>query len=350
MQNINGTWTPSFYGYDGQGHVRFLTNSAGSATDTYDYDGYGNLIASTGSTPNVYRYRGEEWDSEVSLYNLRARWYNPATGRFLSRDPLDGGNKYAYAGSDPVNLSDPSGQGVLELISPFQAVLAAATVIAGSQVAVNIYNKNHGTSSYSFNPVGASFVCIMGASNYLLQKAGQAAVLTLVQVNGQSCKRDQRKTTAPPVPEPEPEPDPKPKPKPIPKPIGIGDEPPDCPNPLPIYIVPDVFPNIRRANWTAITIIDKPSILTRCSACEPQNRKDIRKRLTSLRNNNQVPTIDHVHEYPYASTAEGGSGAFLEVVPGSENSLEGNFLKIWLNAHGVWEGCQFQVLPILGAQ
>ena len=40
-QLISGTWTPSFYGYDGHGNVRFLTNSAGTVTDTYQYDAFG---------------------------------------------------------------------------------------------------------------------------------------------------------------------------------------------------------------------------------------------------------------------------------------------------------------------
>jgi len=38
-QLINGTWTPSFYGYDGHGNARFLANSAGTVTDTYTFDG-----------------------------------------------------------------------------------------------------------------------------------------------------------------------------------------------------------------------------------------------------------------------------------------------------------------------
>jgi hypothetical protein len=40
-QLISGVWTPSFYGYDGGGHVRALSNIAGTVTDTYDYDAFG---------------------------------------------------------------------------------------------------------------------------------------------------------------------------------------------------------------------------------------------------------------------------------------------------------------------
>jgi RHS repeat-associated protein len=85
-------------------------------TDTYDYDAFGNKINSTGTTPNSYLYRGEFSDSDLGLYYLRARWMNPLTGRFLSRDPWDGEvtqpvtlHKYLYVGGDPINWWDPTG-------------------------------------------------------------------------------------------------------------------------------------------------------------------------------------------------------------------------------------------------
>jgi RHS repeat-associated protein len=60
---------------------------------------------------------GEQYDSDLGLYYLRARYYNPLTGRFLSRDPEDGKpldpktlHKYLYAGGDPVNAMDPTGR------------------------------------------------------------------------------------------------------------------------------------------------------------------------------------------------------------------------------------------------
>jgi RHS repeat-associated protein len=116
-QVINNAWTPSFYGYDGFGTVRQLTNLAGTVTDTYSYDAFGNQLNSTGTTPNNYLYRGEQFDPDLGLYYLRARYYNPATGRFMSRDPEDGIlpdpmtlHKYDYAGGDPVNAWDPTGR------------------------------------------------------------------------------------------------------------------------------------------------------------------------------------------------------------------------------------------------
>lgn len=115
-QLIGNTWTPSLYGYDGFGSVRQLTNLAGAITDGYAYDAFGNLLSSTGTTPNDFRYRGEQYDSTLGLQYLRARYYNPATGRFMSKDPYSGDvtdpkslHKYAYAGANPIAGRDPSG-------------------------------------------------------------------------------------------------------------------------------------------------------------------------------------------------------------------------------------------------
>jgi len=66
-------------------------------------------------------YRGEQYDSDLGLYYLRARYYNPATGRFLNRDPEEGQpndpatlHKYLYANGDPVNRFDPRGRDGVE--------------------------------------------------------------------------------------------------------------------------------------------------------------------------------------------------------------------------------------------
>lgn len=52
----------SVYLYDGHGSVVGLANENGKVTDTYAYDAFGNLISSTGSTENYYRYCGEQFD------------------------------------------------------------------------------------------------------------------------------------------------------------------------------------------------------------------------------------------------------------------------------------------------
>jgi len=115
-QLISTTWMPSFYAYDGLGSVRLLADATGAMTDTVDYDAWGNAVNVTGSTPNVYLYRGEQYDSDLGLYYLRARYFNPLTGRFLTTDPGKGSiqipqtlHKYLYVGGNPVRFVDPTG-------------------------------------------------------------------------------------------------------------------------------------------------------------------------------------------------------------------------------------------------
>lgn len=91
--------------------------SGGSFIDSYEYDAFGNAWTVSGTTPNNYLYRGEQYDPDLDLYYLRARYYNPLAGRFMSRDPGEGDaldprtlHKYLYAGGDPTNAIDPNGR------------------------------------------------------------------------------------------------------------------------------------------------------------------------------------------------------------------------------------------------
>lgn len=61
-QTISGALATSFYGFDGHGSVRFLTDATGVITNTYDYDAFGILISQTGTTPNNYLFAGEQFD------------------------------------------------------------------------------------------------------------------------------------------------------------------------------------------------------------------------------------------------------------------------------------------------
>ncbi len=108
--------TLSYYGYDGQGSVRFLTTSSGTVSDTYTYDAFGILLSANGSTINNYRYAGEQWDPDIGMYYLRARYYLPDIGRFWTMDSFEGTqadpsslHKYLYCAADAVNRIDPSG-------------------------------------------------------------------------------------------------------------------------------------------------------------------------------------------------------------------------------------------------
>lgn len=105
-----------YYVYDGHGSTRALTDSNGAVTDTYDYDAFGNLLHSTGTTFNEFLFAGEQFDSDLGLYYNRARYLNVSTGRFWTMDTFEGNSldplslhKYGYAESNPVGQVDPSG-------------------------------------------------------------------------------------------------------------------------------------------------------------------------------------------------------------------------------------------------
>ena len=121
VANFQSATQKIYYAYDGHGSVRALTGPTGAITDTYDYDAFGNLIHSTGTTYNNYLFAGEQFDPDLSLYYNRARYSNVSTGRFWSMDAFEGNDKspaslhkYLYAAADPVNALDPSGNQIDE--------------------------------------------------------------------------------------------------------------------------------------------------------------------------------------------------------------------------------------------
>ena len=139
-QLSGSTWTPTFYGYDGHGNVRFTTSTAGAVGNSYQFDAFGAPIASTGTIANTYLYSGERFDSNLNLYQLRARFYNMLTGRFETLDPAQHKscktksrlwtNAYAFVSDDPVNRFDPTGraEAVAEYAIDLRGVLLTAWV------------------------------------------------------------------------------------------------------------------------------------------------------------------------------------------------------------------------------
>jgi len=104
-----------FFHFDHQGSTLLLTDDAGSVTDAYAYAPYGELLAHSGSSENPFTWHGQLGVmADGGLYHMRARWYDPASMRFLSRDPIRGQdpvrvNPYQALFGDPVNLTDPTG-------------------------------------------------------------------------------------------------------------------------------------------------------------------------------------------------------------------------------------------------
>ena len=100
-----------YYVVDGLGSVTEVTNASGTVQNAYLYDAWGQTKTQTGSLTNPFTYTARE-QAEASTLYYRARYYQPAVGRFVSEDPiaLRGGlNLYAYVLSSPADDSDPAG-------------------------------------------------------------------------------------------------------------------------------------------------------------------------------------------------------------------------------------------------
>jgi RHS repeat-associated protein len=108
-----------YYLHDGLGSTTGLTDDQGSVTDTYQYDAFGTIRSQTGSSGNEFKFTGEQVDSTGMQY-LRARYYDQATGRFLSQDPVPFDQPYSYVSNNPSNMIDPYG------LAPWDGVVGCA--------------------------------------------------------------------------------------------------------------------------------------------------------------------------------------------------------------------------------
>jgi RHS repeat-associated protein len=108
--------TSLYYGLDQIGSVRdVLSAQTGGLVASADYDPYGNLIKSSGSATNDFRYGQLFFDAESGLYRANFRQYDSRLGRFISRNPTGeslGPNLYAYTAGNPVSYTDPLGADV----------------------------------------------------------------------------------------------------------------------------------------------------------------------------------------------------------------------------------------------
>ena len=112
-----------YYFTDNIGSVLALVDTSGTQVAAYTYDPYGgHATVGAASSPNTniananpYRYAGSYFDATTGLYAMGARYYDPTLARFTQLDPsghlldLRQGDRYGYAGDDPVNNVDPSG-------------------------------------------------------------------------------------------------------------------------------------------------------------------------------------------------------------------------------------------------
>ncbi len=152
-----------------------MTDEGAGQVGTYAYDAWGNVTASSGAEGNEYKFTSRRWDSAVGLQYNRARFYDPAIGRFISPDPLTGGpddptisyfgglysafhrflkeyvdalqpdklNRYVYCYNNPVNLIDPLGLHIIET-AVYGAWQQAAAAAGASAAGKSKSGKNSG--------------------------------------------------------------------------------------------------------------------------------------------------------------------------------------------------------------
>jgi RHS repeat-associated protein len=111
IEQVTAGGATTYYHHDQLGSTRMLTDSSGEVTGSFSYTPYGVPAGSTGEQTTPLGYAGQYTDPVSGLQYLRARYYDPATGQFVSRDPLNvlSRSPYGYVNSNPLNAVDPSG-------------------------------------------------------------------------------------------------------------------------------------------------------------------------------------------------------------------------------------------------
>ncbi|MCD1260165.1 S8 family serine peptidase [Paenibacillus athensensis] len=113
---VDAAGSKKYYLSNGHGDVVGLADGSGNVINQYAYDLWGNPLTTSEAVTQPFRYSGEMWDSSTNLQYLRARWYDPSMGRFISEDSYEGQidnplslNLYAYVSNNPLTHIDPSG-------------------------------------------------------------------------------------------------------------------------------------------------------------------------------------------------------------------------------------------------
>jgi RHS repeat-associated protein len=114
LGRVGSSGTAAWLLTDRQGTVRDVTDSTGALKDTISYDGYGKVTNQTDPTwTGRYTYTGRELDTETALQYNRRRYYDPATARWITEDPIGfaagDSNLYRYVNNAPTDAQDPSG-------------------------------------------------------------------------------------------------------------------------------------------------------------------------------------------------------------------------------------------------
>ncbi|MFC5530163.1 RHS repeat domain-containing protein [Cohnella yongneupensis] len=142
-----------YYQYNGHGDVVQITNATGATLNSYDYDVWGNITSKSETMSNPFKYTGEVYDDESSLYYLSARYYNPRLGRFINEDTYEGQidnpltlNLFTYVENNPLINVDPTGHWSLK--GAFKAAAKVAKVVYDAAIGDDIRTLTSSNASF----------------------------------------------------------------------------------------------------------------------------------------------------------------------------------------------------------
>ncbi len=139
-----------FYTFDQQGSTAQRLDGAGNVLTAHGFDAFGTSLTANAAPTDPYAGYGAQWgyraDAETGLLLLGQRYYDPASGRFLNRDPIgyEGGtNLYAYGEDDPIDSIDPTGLSVSVIFTPALGQISVRDDQTGEHVTVgNVWSGN----------------------------------------------------------------------------------------------------------------------------------------------------------------------------------------------------------------
>ncbi len=187
-----------YYSTDARGDVTALTDSTGALVASYSYDAFGNVAtqmfgessgpAAQAAAGNPLLFEGQILDRATGLYNMRARNYDPITGRFTQPDPVSPAvgtpaiSPYLFAGDDPVGYTDPTGQVAIPSVSQAEQDPAGfahtmwTTLAYGGHSTESARQVNLAKRSLLITKVGLKAATLAATNAGVLSEAGAKGV------------------------------------------------------------------------------------------------------------------------------------------------------------------------------
>jgi len=321
--------TAAYYHADRRGSTVALTDGAGAVTDRYAYGDFGEAAGSTGSSTNPFRYLGRfgVHDTGDGTLFVRARHYHPDLGRFLSRDPLTGRdtqpqtlNRYIYALNNPLALVDVSGFASQEgggfwsdqwdnfKRGAIYGDYAGNTGFAGA-VGQTVVGLTPIGIAGDFRDSAAAIQAFDDGGWRRLGTYGNAIVVGIAWVPGMDWTKGAKNS------------------------LRAADE---AAYALPELRIsasqyPELADNIRNAQTAG-----HPQVLTHGGNANAN-------RSAALEEVPNIPPLSR-DEYPFASSIEGGTGAWVGHVPLNQQHAQGGLISDFLRRNNIQPGDQYRVV------